>query len=56
MKLSSEARLVIAVAYVGLTVLLFNAGASLARPAHVEAEAPLSSGPVIVAKAALLQR
>ncbi len=56
MKLSPEARLFIAIAYVGLTVWLFDAVASLARPAQVESQAPLSSAPVIVAKAAVPQR
>lgn len=52
MRLSPETRLIIAVAYVGLTVLLFDAVASLARPAHVGAEARLSSAPVVVVGAA----
>lgn len=52
MKLSPEMRLTAAVVYVGFTLFLFDSVASLARPARVEAEAPLSKALIVVAKAA----
>ena len=56
MKLSPEMRLAAAVVYVGLTLFLFDSVASLARSSRVEAEAPLSTAPIVVAKAAVLVR